>query len=376
VDDRTLDVRLEQPAAFFPLLQTHSVTYPLPRRVVEGERQPWSAVGTLVGNGAYRLVEWERGQRLVFERNPFYRGLVRGNVGRVEAPVIHDYETPLKSFDEGSLDGVSLIKADPDTIRRVKATYRREFSIVPSLSTLYVAFRTDRPPFDSAAVRKAFVQAIDRPAFVQEIGGVHLQAARGGFLPPGMPGHSASVGLAYDPENARRLLAQAGYAAGAGFPAVELVYTGDPRSSASFLERAWADTLGVDVRPRGVEWSEFVRWRDEDPPGLSISGWSADYPDPDNMLRVLFHSTQGLNSIRWNEATFDSRIEEAARITDRRRRIKLYQEADRILVADEAAVLPLGYAQGRQLVKPFVHLPRTPPYLLRLKHAVVDRAGY
>jgi oligopeptide transport system substrate-binding protein len=376
VDERTLDVRLEQPAAFFPLLLTHAVTYPLPRRVVEGEKQPWSAVGTLVGNGAFRLVEWEPGQRLLLERNPFYRGLVRGNVGRVEAPVIRDYETPLKSFDEGSLDGVSLIKADPDTIRHVKATYRREFSIVPSLSTLYVAFRTDRPPFDSPAVRKAFAQAIDRPAFVQEIGSVYL-AARGGFLPPGMPGHSAFLGLAYDPENARRLLAQAGYPAGVGFPSIELVYTGDPRSSssASFLVHAWVDALGVEVRPRGVEWSEFVRRRDEDPPDLSISGWSADYPDPDNMLRVLFHSTQGLNSIRWNNAAFDSRIEEAARITDRRRRIELYQEADRILVADEAAVLPLGYAQGRQLVRPYVHLPRTPPYLLRLKHAVVDRPG-
>jgi ABC-type oligopeptide transport system substrate-binding subunit/tRNA A-37 threonylcarbamoyl transferase component Bud32 len=374
VDERTLEVRLEQPAAYFPLLLTHAVTYPLPRRVVEGERQPWSAVGTLVGNGAYRLVEWEPGQRLLFDRNPFYRGLVRGNVGRVEAPVIHDYEA-LKSFDEGSLDGVSLIKADPNTIRRVKATYRREFSITPSLSTFYVAFCTDRPPFDSPVVRKAFAQAIDRLAFVREAGSVYL-AARGGFLPPGMPGHSASVGLAHDPVNARRLLAQAGFAAGAGFPEVELVYTGDPRSSASasFLERAWKETLGVVVRPRGVEWSEFIRRRDEEPPDLSISGWSADYPDPDNMLRVLFHSTQGLNSIRWNEAAFDSRIDEAARITDRKKRIELYQQADRILVADEAAVLPLGYAQGRQLVRPYVHLPRTPPHLLRLKHAIVDRA--
>ena len=93
------------------------------------------------------------------------------------------------------------------------------------------------------------------------------------------------------------------------------------------------------------------------------------------MLRVLFHSREGTNAIRWRHAGFDAHIEEAARITDRKRRIELYQAADRILVADEAGVMPLGYAQGRQLVKPYVRIPRTPPYLLRLKHAVVERAA-
>ncbi|MEK6588741.1 MAG: peptide ABC transporter substrate-binding protein, partial [Chloroflexota bacterium] len=377
VDDLTLAVRLEQPAAFFPLLLTHSVTYPLSRRVVEGERQPWTAVENLVGNGAFRLAEWEAGQVMVFERNPFYRGLARGNVGRIEAPVIADYEALLRAFDDGRLEGISLINMSPDALRRVKATYRREFSITPSLSTFYLAFRADRPPFNVALVRKAFVQSIDREAFVRETASAHLQAAKGGFLPPGMPGHSASIGLVYDPEAARRHLAEAGYAGGSGFPAVNLVYSGDPRSSAtaSFLQRAWEETLGVQVSLEGLEWGEFNLRRDEDPPDLSISGWSADYPDPDSMLRVLFHSREGMNTIRWSNAGFDAPIEEAARITDRKRRIELYQAADRILVAEQAGVLPLGYAQGRQLVKPYVRIPRTPPYLLRLKHAVVERAA-
>ena len=90
------------------------------------------------------------------------------------------------------------------------------------------------------------------------------------------------------------------------------------------------------------------------------------------MLRILFHSRDGVNDIRWSNQAFDSLVEEATQIADRKARIELYQEADRMLVADEAAVMPLSYAQGRQLVKSNVNIPRSPPSLLRLKHAVVN----
>ena len=374
VDDRTLEVRLEQPAGYFLLLLTHCATFPLARRAVEGSRQPWTAVENLVGNGPYRLAEWAPGHKMVFERNPFYRGLARGNVARIEAPVIKDYDPVLRMYDDGELDGVSLIRSNPSTIRRLRSAYPTEFAFVPSLSTFFLAFRTDRPPFEARAVRLAFAHAIDRAAYVSETGAVHLRAATGGFLPPGMPGHASSIGLLHDPEAARRLLEEAGYPGGEHFPSVELLYAGDPYSSvsASFLQQTWKETLGVEVRLSGVEWGEFIRRRDEDPPDLSISAWAADYPDPDNMLRVLFHSRDGVNPIRWRNSDFDAQLERASRLTDRKERIELYQAADRILVS-EAAVLPLGYAQGRQLVKPYVRLPRTPPYLLRLKHAVVQR---
>ncbi len=91
------------------------------------------------------------------------------------------------------------------------------------------------------------------------------------------------------------------------------------------------------------------------------------------MLRVLFHSTEGINAPRWHSARFDVLVEEAARIADQARRIELYQEADRILVAEEAVIMPLGYAQGRILVKPWVTIPRVPPVLMRLKHIVLQR---
>ncbi len=120
IDDLTLEVRLERPASFFPQLLTHPVTFPLPRWVVEGEAQPWTRIESFVGNGAFNLGAWQPGKAVIFESNPRYRGLSRGNVTRVEAPVISDYEALLGDFEAGTLDGISLLQADPATNRRLQ----------------------------------------------------------------------------------------------------------------------------------------------------------------------------------------------------------------------------------------------------------------
>ncbi len=374
VDDHTLEVRLATPAAYFPLVLAHPATYPLPRWAVEGDRQPWTDVSNIVGNGPYRLEQWAAGERMTLGWNPHYRGLARGNVGRVEAPIIDGYAAQLRAFDGGSLDGISLIMADPGTVGQLSAAYRREFRLTPMLSTFYLAFRMDRPPFDDVQVRKAFVQAIDRRAVSQQTGGMGYEPALGGFLPPGMPGHSPAIGLSFDLEAARRSLVQAGFERGEEFPTVELLYTGNPSDPLpAALQSLWTQELGVEVHARGLPWGEFMHRQDHDPAPMVIFGWLADYPDPDSMLRVVFHSGEGLNSIRWKNPDFDALTEQAAQVADRKRRIELYEQADRILVAEEAAIMPLSYAQGRQLLKTYVEIPRTPPSLLRLKHAVVRR---
>ena len=375
VDDLTLEVRLKAPAAFFPQLLTHAATFPLPRWVVEGKRQPWTDTENLVTNGPFRLEAWAPGDKIILTRNPYYSGLFPGNVERVEAPTIAQYPKTLEAFDRGSLDGVSLINADPGTINHLKATYRREFRITPMLSTLYIAFRADHPPFDDARVRRAFIHSIDRSALLSQSGSAHLEPAQGGFLPPGMPGHSPSIGLSVDVQAAQRLLEEAGYPRGDGLPQISFLYSGDPAGNpiASNLHQQWRDVLGVAVKVQGLAWSEFMNRQESDPPHIAINGWQADYHDPDSMLRILFHSREGVNDIRWSNHRFDSLIEEAAQIADRKIRIELYQEADRILVASEAIVMPLTYGLGRQLTKPYVRIPRSPPSLLRLKHAVVEK---
>jgi len=376
LDDLTLEIRLEGPTAYLPHLLAHAIAYPLPRWAVEGHGQPWMDPDNLVSNGAYQLVEWQRGEKLVLGKNPFYRGRFPGNTTRVECPIFTDFGPVLEAYAADALDAISMINSDPGTIARARAAHGRELVYIPQPSTYHLVFRADRPPFDDARVRRAFVHAVDREALAREAWGGQRLPAAGGFVPPGMPGHSSGIGLAYDPDRARGLLAQAGYSGGQGFPRVTWLYSGGSPAEppvVPFLRRAWRKNLGLSVDAQSVEWEAFIERRDRDPPHLALWGWLADYPDPDALLRVLFHSTEGINAPRWHSARFDALVEEAARVADQTRRMELYQEADRILVAEEAVIMPLGYARGRILVKPWVTIPRVPPALMRLKHIVLQR---
>jgi ABC-type oligopeptide transport system substrate-binding subunit/class 3 adenylate cyclase len=375
LDDGTLEVCLEAPTAYLPHLLAHNIAYPLPRWAAEDNPRGWTEPGRLVSNGPYQLLEWERGKGLVLGRNPFYGGRCHGNIERVQCQVFTDFGLALEAYASDVVDAVSMITADPATTARARATHGREFVLIPRLSTFYLMFRMDRPPFDDARVRRAFVQAVDREALAKEAFQSQRLPGGGGFVPPDMPGHSPDIGLAYDPDQARRLLAQAGYPNGQGFPQVTWLHSrGSPDEPVvPFLRKAWHKGLGLNLEPRSLEWGAFRDRVDRDPVHLTLLAWSADYPDPDNWLRVNFHSTQGMNRPRWHNARFDALVEEAARVADQARRMELYQEADRILVAEEVVIMPLSYGRGRMLAKPWVTLPQMAPVPLRLKDVVVER---
>ena len=375
LDDVTLEVRVEEPTAYLLHLLAHPVAYPLPRWAVEGHEQAWTNTENLVSNGAYQLLEWQRGEKLVLSRNPFYHGPFPGNAGRVECTVFTDFGAVLEAYAADALDSISMITSDPGTVERARAAHGRELVFTPHPSTYYLMFRADWTPFNDVRVRRAFVHAVDREALVREASEGQYLPATGGFVPPGMPGHSPDIGLAYDPERARSLLAQAGYAGGQGFPQVTWLYSGGLAGEpvVPFLRRTWRKNLGLNLEARSLEWRAFMERHERDPAHLTLIAWSAPYPDPDAFLRVLFHSMQGANDPRWHNARFDGLVEEAARVADQTRRIELYKESDRILVAEEAVIMPLGYAQGRILVKPWVTMPRVPPGLMRLKQIVLQR---
>jgi ABC-type oligopeptide transport system substrate-binding subunit len=131
--------------------------------------------------------------------------------------------------------------------------------------------------------------------------------------------------------------------------------------------------LGLDLDSQSLPWGEYLQRLEREPPNLSLFGWSAGYPDPDDWLRGVFHSTEGRNDPRWHNARFDALVEEAARVADQARRMRLYKKADRILVAEEAVIMPLSYGRGRILVKPWVTLPQVLCVPMRLKNVVVHR---
>jgi ABC-type oligopeptide transport system substrate-binding subunit/DNA-binding SARP family transcriptional activator len=351
LDKCTLAVELEGPTGYFLYLLANSVAYPVPRHVVAKHGGTWTEVGNIVTNGPFRLESWHPGEEMILRRYPAYHGRFGGNAQQVELKLLPVGETlaALEMYKADELDMLNLTRLSPAEMDQVRHGHPGEYVRVPGLSTCYVGFDTRRPPFDDVRVRQAFVQAAERETLADVVLKGYNLPATGGFVPPGVPGHSPGIGLPYDPDQARDLLAEAGFPGGRGFPTVEAMTLPGLLPHAEYLQARWRESLGIEISWQLVEGESWWGWLLSHPPQLLALGWFADYPDPDNFLRA---STIPW-CMGWGNETCESLVEEARRVTDQPQRMELYRQADRILV-EEARILPLTYESSHRLVKPWV----------------------
>ena len=370
LDDLTLVVELEGPTGYFLNLLAYFPTFPVPRHVVEQHGAAWTQAGNIVTNGPFRLEDLKPNQSFTLSRNPSYHGRFGGNVQHVEGCLLRDRSVTLQMYEAGDLDvcGLLLWHAEMD---RVRQRHAGEYFSAPRPAIDYVGFDLSRPPFDDPRVRRAFVHATDREMLADIVLRGNASPATGGFVPPRIPGHSPRIGLLYDPDRARQLLAEAGYPGGRGFPVVAAWTDDDPAraDAARVFQTQWHESLEIEVAWKILPVADFLEQMAESRPHLFCTGWAADYPDPDNFLRVGLarHSMR-----HWN-ATFDELIERARRSTDQAERMRLYQAADRLLI-EEAVVMPVSYGRGGNvLIKPWViKYPTSPLGMWFWKDVVIE----
>jgi oligopeptide transport system substrate-binding protein len=224
-----------------------------------------------------------------------------------------------------------------------------EYITGPFLITRFVTFDANRPPFDDVRVRRTFALATDRETLAEVILRGYNFPATGGLVPPGMPGHSAGIGLPYDPEGARLLLAEAGYPGGRGFPVVDLLAFQGYEPWTEYLQAQWQENLGVDVTRETLDFETLNDRLRKSFPYARCGGFLANYPDPHNFLQPDWLR----NLAEWRIKAYDRLVEKAKRVTDQGERMRLYGQADRMLI-EEAAIVPLTYARMHRLIKPWV----------------------
>jgi oligopeptide transport system substrate-binding protein len=368
LDQGTLAVELEKPAGYFLHLLTCCPWYPIPRHVVQRHGKAWTEMGNLVTNGPFRLEAAQRGESIALVRNPQYHGSFRGNVQRVELSTLADLSAQWELYESDRLDVTSLLWV-PDRLRdRARQQHAGDWVSLPALSTDYVGFDVSQPPFDDVRVRQAFVLATDRDALADEVARGLFFPALGGFVPPGMPGHSPGIGLPYDPEQGRQLLAQAGYPGGRGFPEVNLVTNIWREAHGQYLEAQWRQNLGLEIPCKVIDWATLFDRLGTNQVRAFLISWLADYPDPDSFLRT----SRVRRHTRWRNEAYDRLVEEAGRSRDHGERMKLYGQADRILV-EEAVIIPLVYGRTHLLVKPWVSkLPTSPISIWFWKDVIIE----
>jgi oligopeptide transport system substrate-binding protein len=348
LDKQTVVVELERPTGYFLNLLATAAT-PVPHHIVEAYGAAWTAVENIVTNGPFRLEAWKKGKVMHLVRNQAYHGRFEGNVERVE--VLFNLDDPSRElawYETGRLD---IARVLPLAGQLARQQSREEVITRPSLQTLFLDFDKSRSPFADPRVRRAFILAANRAGLPNNLRENYGSLATGGFSPPGMPGHSAEIGLPHDPAQARQFLAEAGYPEGRNFPEIDWLIASLLEPLAGYLQEQWQKNLGIyRFKKKSVSWGTVRERAQQEQPALLLCGWVADYPDPDTFLRVCLRQ---LSLPGWRNESYDQLIEQAMHMTDQPKRLELYRQADKILI-DEAVLMPLTYGHWQMLVKPWV----------------------
>jgi oligopeptide transport system substrate-binding protein len=372
-DPHTLLVELDSPANYFLNILSNPISFPVPRKAIEAHAEAWTEPEHIVTNGPFRLGAWVKGSSMALVRWDGFHGAFPGNAERLEVKLYPgDASDLLSQYEEDRLDILALTDTPIGQHESARQRLAGEYVSIPTLSTWFVQFDFRRPPFDDRRVRRALAQAADR----EHIADVALRGlqfpATGSLVPPGMPGHFREVVLPHDPVAARRLLAEAGFPDGKGFPPMRLRAPANFMASnmAESLARQWEETLGIPIGVEAMDWQEYMASLENDPPHVSLGGWWADYPDPYNFLYMEGISWWLGNP--WREPRYDRLVQDARVTADRERRIEYYRQAERIL-AEEVPLFPLVYGRIHLLLKPWISsFPTSPMRYWYFKDVVID----
>ena len=220
LDEYTLQVRLREPVPYFMYLTSFFTLYPVPRWVVEMHGDHWTDPEFIAGNGPFRLVEHRTHDRIVLVRNPLYWNARGVRLDRIIAYPIDDNYTAANLYKSGEVDWLVSNSIPAEYVPYMKGRYR-DFHSHPFLSSYFYLFNLTRPPLNNPLVRRALSMALDRRAITDELlRGGQIPGAH--FVPAGFPDYHSPPGPEFNPQEGRRLLAEAGFPDGKGFPPLEI----------------------------------------------------------------------------------------------------------------------------------------------------------
>ncbi|MBI3019667.1 MAG: peptide ABC transporter substrate-binding protein [Deltaproteobacteria bacterium] len=348
-DDHTLVVDLWHPASYFLTLHAFWATFPLRKDIVEKFGSPqWTEPATIVTCGPFKLKAWEHDYKVILEANPLYYG-AKPKIQTATAYIINEDSTALSLYETGKVDLIRRIP--PLLIARYKN--HPDHRSGPFLRGYYYGMNVLKKPFSDVRVRKAFSMAIDRTQLTALLQGNQIPTTS--WVPKGMLGYEPEVGLKFDLDKARLLLAQAGYPNARGFPQINMAYDtrDDNKVIAENLQQQWKQNLNIDLGIENQEWKVYIKQLQTDAPPLWRLGWGADFPDPDNFLN-LFTSYSGNNLTRWKNKSYDAFIEAGAKEQEPSKRLAIYHKAQKILTEEEVPIIPLFIDAQNVLIKPYI----------------------
>ena len=357
LDDFTLEVRLANPTPYFLQLLDHYSMFPVHQATVEkfgtadqrGTR--WTYEGNIVGNGAFQLKEWKINRRITVERNPHYWNADNVGLNQIIFYPTENVTTEERMFRAGQLHYSGV---PSDKIATYKESKNPALRIQPYLGTYFYRLNVETPHLQDKRIRRALAMTIDRESLISQItkGG---QIPAYAITPPGTMGYYPDTDLKFDPEAAKKLLAEAGYPDGNGFPATEILYNTSEghRKIAVAIQQMWKEHLNIDVNLLNQEWKVYLDTVSGRNYQIARAGWIGDYVDPNNFLD-MFICKGGNNRTHWCNKEYDKLIlEQAPRAKSHAQRLAIFKRAEKMLM-DDMPVIPIYIYTSNNLVHPTV----------------------
>jgi oligopeptide transport system substrate-binding protein len=348
LDDHTLETTLENPIPYWIDLCAFLTLAPVNVPSIEKHGPGWAKPGSLLGNGPFVLEQWLIDDHIRLRKNPRYWDAANVQFNTVDVLPIAEANTALNYFMTGQADLVMDKGMVPVSL--VDALKKQPwFHTGAFLGTWFIRANVMKPPFNDARVRRAFALAVDKKRITEKITRMGENPAFS-LTPPGAgQDYQPPPSPDYDPKAARDLLAQAGFPEGRGLPRVEYLYLPLPveRNIAIELQAMWKENLGVEVTLTKQEQKVWLASMRELSYQLCRSSWVGDYNDPNTFLEC-FTAGNGNNRTGWESKRYDELIAAAAREGDPEKRNQIFRDAEKILVTDEAPIIPVYHYVGVQ----------------------------
>ncbi len=365
VDDNTFEVTMPEKVGFAPSVHGLWIGSAEPSWAIEASGDSWTEAENINTYGPFALKDWSHDESLTIIKNPFWPGIDTVPQPKLDEVkfLFLDPQAQFAEFQAGTADSVDvpleqldLVKTDP--------VLSKEYSNGSQFCTYYVGFNTTKAPMTNAHIRRALSYAINRQSIVDNV-------TKGGQIPAqwfARPGLGAAptldnypdLGIKFDAATAKTEL-EAGLkelnlASVADLPPITLAYNDSSGHAAIMqaIQQMWKDTLGITAQLSAMDPSTYFTSMNKDAAQAYRSGWCQDYPDADNFDNVVFHSGSSQNGTKYDSPEFDKLVDEARVLTDDAERVKLYAQAEDLLVKQDAAIAPIYWYTTNQVTKPYV----------------------
>ena len=357
LDEHTLELTLHQRTPFLLHAMNHYAWYPVPIKVIdqfgglERKGTAWTRPENFVGNGAFNLKSWQPNRKIIAERSATYWDAENVPLDEIHFYPIESIDTEERMFRTGQLHITNEVPLSKIKIYLEESP--EMISIMPYNGVYFYRFNTTEPPFDDVRVRKALAYAINREDLVEKVTLANETPAYH-VVPPRLLTYTSDHKLPANLVEAKRLLAEAGYPNGEGFPQADLIYNTSEkhRTIAEAIQQMWRKNLGINMGLYNQEWKVYLDAQDNLDFQIIRAGWIADYVDP-HVFIDMWKTGGGNNDTGWGNEEYDRLLSQALAAPNDEERFKVYNRMEKILI-DEMPVLPIYHYTNSKLISPKV----------------------